>query len=214
MSSRLIIILLAVIVTTLLTFRGVDAEDKNNKNETEIVFHTPPILKNGIVSEYNTWLNLQPVRSEDSVNDDDIFFVMKRYPSLAPFSNAISNSIGLKYLDAFPTGTQFTIFAPVVSSSAYWNSMPDLKQVIQYHISTSEAYDLGSLDLEKKYLIGNNGPIVYKLESGHVRVDCTVIASKPIVASNGVIYPIHRPLSPSQGSVLRTALKAGRKSVC
>jgi hypothetical protein len=214
MSSKLITFLLAVIVAILLTSGGMDAEIENNKNVAKIVFHVPPTLKNGAVPKYNSWLELQSTVYDEPTDDKDIFYVMKHHPKLTAFFNIINDHIDINTVRRGMINDVYTIFAPIISDDNYWKNLPNIKDVIQYHILLGKKYDLGSLDLGKKYIIERSGPIVYKLRSGYVRIDCTAISSKPIIAKNDVIYPILRPLSPERKAAIITALKAGREPAC
>jgi uncharacterized surface protein with fasciclin (FAS1) repeats len=214
MISRLITFLLAAIIAILLTSRGVNAEDKNNKNVTEIMFHVPPTLKNGAVPEYNTWLNLRPAASDRSTDDEDIFHVMRHHPQFAGFFNIIHDYVDMNELGSNGANNMYTIFAPIVNDISYWKKMPDIKEAIQYHVLVGQSYDLGSLEDGKKYLAGSNGPIVYELKSGHLQVDCALIIAAPIMTGNGIIYPILKPLKPNIITSVLKAFKAGKSFPC
>jgi uncharacterized surface protein with fasciclin (FAS1) repeats len=92
--------------------------------------------------------------------------------------------------------------------------LSNAKEVLQYHVISSNSYDLGELNPYHRYLARENGPIIRKLESEHIQVDCSLVIAKPIIAKNGVIYPIYKPLKPNILAGVVSAFKAGKPFPC
>jgi uncharacterized surface protein with fasciclin (FAS1) repeats len=214
MTTKLLIYLVTVIFTVLLTCRSVQVEALLRKRTSKIAFYTPPVLQSDSIPEYKTWFQLHNIESGDSTANEETFTVLKQHPVLKSFYNAISKVMDLKSIGTPANDRRYTVFAPIVIESSYWDNLEDLEQTIRYHVHVGEKYDLGRLDTQFKYLVGENGPIVHKLQSGYIQVDCALIVSKPIITANGVIYPISRALDPRHGAVYLAALQAGRIPPC
>jgi hypothetical protein len=214
MLSKLIIYLAAAIFIISLICGSTHAEVKDSGKTLKLIFHAPPTLQNETASEYKTWLDIGSTSFGDSIKNEHVITAMKHHPQLRPFFNVISKYVEPHSSGDDVSGPLFTIFAPIAHDAAYWRSLSNVEQEINYHIHPGKFYDLGNLNTQYRYLVGENGPIVRRLESGHIQVDCTLIISKPIIARNGIIYPIYKPLNIQLGTVLRASLESGGASVC
>ncbi|RKP05336.1 hypothetical protein THASP1DRAFT_32822 [Thamnocephalis sphaerospora] len=110
----------------------------------------------------------------------------------------------------------FTVFAPVNSPTGSLTLDGDVRDVVNYHIvGNSTIYDLSRMEKNQVYTIKADSGHSYVFKQGvDTLVNCAKIVAQPIVATDGVIYPIASPLRPGDGDRILDAIRNKKKIDC
>ncbi|RKP04780.1 hypothetical protein THASP1DRAFT_33414 [Thamnocephalis sphaerospora] len=191
-----------------------------------------PMISSGIP------MTLKPGRSNDDVSKAHFLDALSMFKDFTQFYEMGKRASGFNRSLSYPSGSLFTVFAPVNPTVGNWSLSNFFRKSTEYHIIDG-VYDLSNIvagqtysfsyvsslantffsDLFSPRLVAAIGvdPNLQKSATHILRreknvlINCVEVIGKPIYTGNGIIYPISAPLSlPRDTRMVESVVNGGK----
>ncbi|RKP05337.1 hypothetical protein THASP1DRAFT_32823 [Thamnocephalis sphaerospora] len=165
---------------------------------------------------YTKQLTLKPEYSEEILESRSILHKLGAYVEVSQFSDIMTKTRPIQSSGDFASGFPATIFAPINSPTGNLTLHGDLATTVKYHLHVDTTmYDLSKLEKNRPYGGAARSGHIHVLKQGpNLLVNCVKVIARPIVARNGIIYPIESPLRPGDGDRILNAVRNKKKIDC